>query len=301
MHFPYGTGATVHGGLEHSRTRMQTILSRTRSNVGEFTRKLDNDTYWVDAKWTAGAKLAEVAKHKFVLTPAKDAESLEFVCAFAPKPVAEPLPTFDQTAIAARKHWNNSGARAARLICPVSKDPRWQELERRIVLSQYLTAIQCAGSYPPQETGLAYNSWYGKFHLEMHWWHAAHFALWNRLPLLERSLGYYQSILPRARGHGETPGLRGRALAEDDRSQRRGIAVAGRAVSDLAAAAPDFLRGAVLPRRTGPGDAGEVQGDRVCRPRNSWRRTRRGTRKQKRYVLGPVLQARRRFFRKTTR
>ena len=70
-----------------------------------------------------------------------------------------------------------------------SQDPRWRELERRIVLSQYLTAIQCAGSLPPQETGLTCNSWEGKFHLEMHWWHAAHFALWDRLPLLERSLG----------------------------------------------------------------------------------------------------------------
>ena len=67
--------------------------------------------------------------------------------------------------------------------------PRAAELERRVVLSQYLTAIQCAGSMPPQETGLTCNSWYGKFHLEMHWWHAAHFALWGRAPLMERSLG----------------------------------------------------------------------------------------------------------------
>ena len=52
------------------------------------------------------------------------------------------------------------------------------------------------GSLPPQETGLTCNSWYGKFHLEMHWWHAVHFALWDRLPLLERSLGYYDDILP---------------------------------------------------------------------------------------------------------
>ena len=58
-----------------------------------------------------------------------------------------------------------------------SKDPRWFELERRIVLSQYLTAIQDAGKNPPQETGLTYNTWEGKFHLEMHFWHEAHFAL----------------------------------------------------------------------------------------------------------------------------
>lgn len=31
-------------------------------------------------------------------------------------------------------------------------------LERRMVLSQYLTRIQCAGNYPTQETGLTFNT-----------------------------------------------------------------------------------------------------------------------------------------------
>ncbi len=73
------------------------------------------------------------------------------------------------------------------------------ELERRVVLSQYLTRIQCEGIYPPQETGLTMNSWYGKFHLEMHWWHGVHFALWNRTSLMEKSLAWYENILPAAR------------------------------------------------------------------------------------------------------
>src|SRR5262249_33039662 len=72
-----------------------------------------------------------------------------------------------------------------------------------------LTAIQCAGSRPPQETGLTVNSWYGKFHLEMHWWHAAHFALWDRLHLLEKSLSWYDAILPAARERAEAQGYAG--------------------------------------------------------------------------------------------
>jgi hypothetical protein len=43
----------------------------------------------------------------------------------------------------------------------------------------------------------------------MHWWHAAHFALWNRLPLLERSLDWYQQILPLARERARAQGYRG--------------------------------------------------------------------------------------------
>jgi hypothetical protein len=77
------------------------------------------------------------------------------------------------------------------------------------VLSQLLTAVNCAGSMPPQETGLVTNSWYGKHHLEMHWWHAAHFALWGRAPLLERSLAWYERILPRARDIARRQGYLG--------------------------------------------------------------------------------------------
>ena len=112
-----------------------------------------------------------------MLTPPARAPTLEFVCAFRPEARHAALPDFRQTRAAARKHWNKFWSTGGAIDLSGSKDPRWQELERRIVLSQYLTAIQCAGSYPPQETGLTYNSWYGKFHLEMHWWHAAHFAL----------------------------------------------------------------------------------------------------------------------------
>jgi hypothetical protein len=62
---------------------------------------------------------------------------------------------------------------------------------------------------PPQETGLTCNSWYGKFHVEMHWWHCAHFALWGRMPLLERSVVWYNTILPSAREKARQQGYRG--------------------------------------------------------------------------------------------
>ena len=128
---------------------------------------------------------------------------------FTPTPATETLPGFDETRRAAREHWNRFWTTGGAIDLSGSRDPRWRELERRIVLSQYLTAIQCSGRFPPQETGLTFNSWEGKFHLEMHWWHAAHFALWGRLPLLERSLGYYDAILPRARETARRQGYSG--------------------------------------------------------------------------------------------
>jgi hypothetical protein len=90
-----------------------------------------------------------------------------------------------------------------------SSDSRAAELERRIVLSQYLTAIQSRGCIPPAETGLTCNSWYGKFHLEMFYWHTAHFALWGRTEALKKSLAYYKKILPVAQKIAASQGYTG--------------------------------------------------------------------------------------------
>ncbi|WP_370621974.1 hypothetical protein [Bacillus sp. JCM 19034] len=54
-----------------------------------------------------------------------------------------------------------------------------------------------------------YNSWFGKFHLEMHWWHASHFPLWNRPDLLERSMDWYETILDKARELAHSQGYKG--------------------------------------------------------------------------------------------
>ncbi len=43
----------------------------------------------------------------------------------------------------------------------------------------------------------------------MHWWHAAHFLLWGREHLFERSLEWYQRILPEARATARRQGYRG--------------------------------------------------------------------------------------------
>jgi hypothetical protein len=48
----------------------------------------------------------------------------------------------------------------------------------------------------------------------MHWWHAAQFALWNRLPMLEKSLDWYQKVLPSARARAKQQGYRGARWAK---------------------------------------------------------------------------------------
>ncbi|MFE4196356.1 hypothetical protein ACFRJ9_10865 [Paenarthrobacter sp. NPDC056912] len=103
------------------------------------------------------------------------------------------------------KFWSSGGA----IELDATDDPRAKELERRTILSQYLTAINCSGSLPPQETGLVCNSWRGRFHLEMHWWHAAHFAHWNRVELLLPSLRWYSTVLETSRQTAKAQGFNG--------------------------------------------------------------------------------------------
>jgi hypothetical protein len=208
IRFPYGTGQTTAADWTRPDAHT-TVLTPMAANGARLVRTLDADTYQAAMRWWPDGALASAGPHAYRLSASPGTAMLALVMAFAPTPPPDPLPTFDEAMATTRAHWNRFWLTGGAIDLSGSADPRWRELERRIVLSQYLTAIQCAGRFPPQETGLTFNSWEGKFHLEMHWWHAAQFALWDRLPLLERSLGYYQAILPKARATSARQGYEG--------------------------------------------------------------------------------------------
>jgi protein-glucosylgalactosylhydroxylysine glucosidase len=208
LRFPYGTGQTTAADWTKPDAH-RTELSQLGTDEARFVRALDDDTYYAASRWSPRGSVAQAGPHTYRVVPFGDGESFAVTVVFSRTPASEPPPGFAEASRAAREHWNRFWSTGGAIDLSGSADPRWRELERRIVLSQYLTAIQCAGSLPPQESGLTFNSWEGKFHLEMHWWHAAHFALWDRLPLLERSLGYYATILPKARATAARQGYAG--------------------------------------------------------------------------------------------
>jgi hypothetical protein len=208
IEFPYGS-AEMTAANWTSPERHRSILED-----GFIRREIDADRYWVRVRPEQGA-VNRAGEHRFEV---KGGGTFEF--AAKPIPVA-PL-KFAEVEEAIRRHWARFWQEGAAVDFSGSRDGRASELERRVVLSQYLTAIQCAGSLPPQETGLTCNSWYGKYHLEMHWWHAAHFPAWNRAPMLERSLVWYRDILPSAREKAKQQGYTGarwpKMTAPDGRS-----------------------------------------------------------------------------------
>ncbi|MEO8254429.1 MAG: hypothetical protein ABI554_08565 [Flavobacterium sp.] len=184
-------------------------LLNNEKNEAIITHKMDSITYNIGLKWKGTAAIAQKEAHYYILTPAKN-NQFEFSCEFAPaykgKLVIPDVAAVQSSSISGwEKFWKSGGA----VDFSACTDARAFELERRVILSQYLTKLQCTGTEPPQETGLTYNSWYGKPHLEMHWWHGVHFPLWGRANLLEKSLPWYNKVYDNAKKIAERQGFDG--------------------------------------------------------------------------------------------
>lgn len=206
--FPYPTGGHSDNACNwQENDKHSTTIVSLDDRSAVLKRQLDATTYYVTIRWEGKAALTEKSKNYFVLTPSDDA--FAFTCAFTPDAPSTETATAEQTQHAAADYWTVFWKNGAAVDFSQCTDVRAKELERRVVLSQYLLAIQCAGSVPPQETGLTYNSWFGKFHLEMIWWHQAQFALWNRGELLDRTLGWYEQVEPVAREIAKRQGFDG--------------------------------------------------------------------------------------------
>lgn len=151
-------------------------------------------------------------RERYTLLPtkgeAKDG-ALSFVCAFAPTTRLPQKTNAAATFAASRNHWPAFWRSGGAIDLSESRDPRWKELERRIVLSQYLMATNEAGSLPPQESGLVNNGWFGRFHFEMIWWHAAHWALWNRWKELDGNISVYNKFFEQAKQFAHEQGYQG--------------------------------------------------------------------------------------------
>ncbi len=177
----------------------QSSIVQSADGITVLEHQQDTMDYVVRISQQSGS-VVQSAAHSYEILPGENENELVVSISFAPSP--EKLPeNVENTEVEKASEeswlgfWNEGGA----VDFSACTDPRANELERRVVLSQYLTKVNCSGILPPQETGLTYNSWFGKFHLEMHWWHGVHFPLWQRGDVLEKQMGYYKTILKEAK------------------------------------------------------------------------------------------------------
>jgi protein-glucosylgalactosylhydroxylysine glucosidase len=209
IRLPYPTGAWADMGNNwKDEDRHQSFILNKTNNSAIIVHKLDSTKYFININWKGNGLLKEKKPHYFLIEP-NDDTTFELSCLFQPKRTFSSAPSFVAIQNNSMKQWRLFWQTGGAIDFSGSTDKRAFELERRIILSRYLTKIQCAGSNPPQETGLTYNSWYGKFHMEMFWWHAVHFALWGHVDLLEKSMSWYARAAANARKIAERQGYDG--------------------------------------------------------------------------------------------
>ena len=207
VHFAYPTGGHCDDACDWTKDKLHsTTLVAQTSNSAVLKRIIDETVYFVMLRWQGAAKLKQKGKNFYQLQV--KSSDLKLTCEYAEQ-TSTANKTFAEVADAAKAYWMGYWKKGGMADFSNCKDPRAKEMERRVVLSQYLLAIQDAGDTPPQETGLTYNSWFGKFHLEMILWHQAQFALWGHPEMLERSLSWYVKAEANARKIAERQGFKG--------------------------------------------------------------------------------------------
>ena len=214
IRLPYPTGKHADDAADWNQPdRHQSRIIIQDANHAEIQHQIDSTIYYIYIRWEGQAKLSETAAHSWQLST--DEDNLAFEVEYLTtgghqgRHIIFPF-RFADAQKTTQKFWHQFWSETAFVDFGACTDPRAKELERRVVLSQYLTRINCANYMPPQETGLTYNSWFGRPHLEMTWWHAVDFALWNQPKVVERMLVWYHKVAaPVARQIAERQGFKG--------------------------------------------------------------------------------------------
>lgn len=212
--YPYATGESKFEapfvGRWDAVEKHRTELSVSRwGKQARIMHQMDNTTYYTLLRWEGrGASITGPLEgsHRYILQLDIGQDSFELTATFSPSSDCKIPTSVDYVNHASTRWWKDYWETGAFIDLTATGNATAIEIQRRIILSQYLLAVNEAGRDPPQESGLVNNGWYGKFHMEMYLWHSAHWIPWRKTPLLRRSIGVYDRFLPssieRARHQG---------------------------------------------------------------------------------------------------
>jgi hypothetical protein len=206
--FPRGHDVNVKNTPALDWSQPESHVSQLRSG-SSIERQVQGTTYYV----TPSLPPQPAGAHQFVFTapPGEAAVDLTLGFSTGPRKFAPPTELVREASTA---HWTTFWRAGAAVDFTGSTHPLAAKFEKRIILSRYLTAVQCVADVPPQESGLTCNTWYGKHHTEMIWWHNAHFILWGQIELGKRLLDWFLRELPAARELAASRGLEGARWAK---------------------------------------------------------------------------------------
>lgn len=211
LSLPYPTGNHTDGACDWESTDKHfSEITYSHPNGVVIRHTLDNTTYWIQLQWKGKAAISTLSQHTFCIEPST--KHFELTCEFLSHQNnfnSTNKLSYNSVLNNSKQNWNTFWEEGGFIDFGECTDERAKELERRVILSQYLLAAQCMGSIPPQETGLTMNSWFGKFHLEMILWHQAWLALWGHEKHLMRTLDWYFNAQPIAKEIAKRQGFKG--------------------------------------------------------------------------------------------
>lgn len=205
LDFPFPSQNFIDEGVSNAypEKHHSSILS-SKSNELVLRHQIDSLIYPVYIRSNQLMKAHELTPHLFEIQ-ANQSDQLEIMVGFG----TNKRNGFNHARENTRRQWASYWKKGGMIDFGLVKDKRAKELERRMILSMYLAKIQSTSPEPPQETGLVYNSWFGRPHLEMTWWHLMHFAYWNKGEYLENVLPWYERNFSQAKSLAQRQGLRG--------------------------------------------------------------------------------------------
>jgi len=123
-----------------------------KTSTAEIKHALGETEYSLFLTWEGEAEIQgpEEGTHRYLLKTPQD--ELLLTAAFAEtKP--ESLPSFEEVNKTSEKWWREYWSNGAFLDLTASKSEDALEIQRRVILSQYLVAVNSASRLPPQESG----------------------------------------------------------------------------------------------------------------------------------------------------
>ncbi|KXH53968.1 hypothetical protein CSAL01_04250 [Colletotrichum salicis] len=209
-------------------------------NTAHIHHTMQETSYYQNLRWPKDSPLTltrigkqnsnTTTAHRYKLYPTTSrpnltqANRLSFTAQYSLQLQKPPLPSVicRRNSLDWQQYWEEGGF----VDLTQSSNPNATELQRRIILSQYAMRVNSAATgQPPQESGLVYNGWWGKFHMEMVVWHCAHWATWGRQKYFDRVFpAIYETLLPSAEARARLMGWEGARWPKMTELVTKGIA-----------------------------------------------------------------------------
>lgn len=144
LQFPEADPGWKNTSLWGESLNHESLIMDSDGHYSIIEHKQDSTRYLVYFSYSSG-DVVESDKHKFLLVPSDKSDSISFSCEFEERvEKSDTAPAFEFIRDIANSYWEKFWSEGGAVDFSDCSDKRSFELERRVVLSRYLTQVQCS-------------------------------------------------------------------------------------------------------------------------------------------------------------